>query len=153
MYTVRSAHRDAAVRTGRRCTPACAMPRMSLMPRRRPDRSGRRVAWPVCALTLNDFEAEINRGCGRRLPLDALEQYVSGDPADAVAGDAHSRQCGNDLGGQLDIIEAGNGQVIRHPDAAALTFEQGADGEDVVGKEHGFNAGFAGQQIMQAVSA
>src|SRR5690625_3631488 len=108
---------------------------------------------PMRAMALNDFEAEVCHGFGGRMAFNTLEQDIGGDPADLISWNADRGQGRDDLGSQLDVVEAGNGQIIRHPDTATLALKQCADSENIVGKEYGFDVGRTGAQFMEAVGS
>ena len=66
------------------------------------------------------------------LARQAREQALRRAAPDVRRGDANCRKRRRDLGGEIDVVEACDGDAVGHGDAACRAFEQDAEGQEVV---------------------
>ena len=75
------------------------------------------------------------RRCG--LARDAGQEILRRADADLAGRNVHRRQRGTDLGGEVEIVESRDRDVLGNAKALARAFDEGAEGEQVVAAEDG----------------
>ncbi len=95
------------------------------------------------ALPQDEPEPEIDHRRGLRLAVEEPEQQPAGPPADLGGLDRDGGEARHALAADLDIAEAEDLHVLRHPEAAAPALHQGAEGRDVGDEEYGLGAAAA----------
>ena len=101
----------------------------------------------------DDIIAEVEAARSDGLALNPVKQELCCARADLVARHPHSGECWRDLACQVDIVKAGNTDILRDTDAAAVGFEYAACRKDIVGEEHGVRVGPAINETCEGLGA
>jgi hypothetical protein len=104
-------------------------------------------------LPCDQLESQIDDGSFGAAALDRGDQHFNRELAHLIAVGAHAGQAGDHRHRDVEIIEPGDAEILREAHAAALAFEQCADGDVVIVGLGGVRARNARQQLGQQFAA